>query len=113
MFHYGGGLAQIPMINYAQNFANVPGTIFLLGYLATSLWYCVAVLARRSLYPRWMALCNPFLLSLLIALLYSAGIVPVIMNVLWPAWLSTAHVLFFTLSTMVLWSKLSSSAQIA
>ena len=104
MLHYGGGPALAPVMNYVQSFANVPGVIFLLGYLASSVWYCVVVLTRRSLYPRWMALCNPFLLSLLIALLYMAGALPVIMNVLWSAWLSTAHMIFFTLSTAVLWS---------
>lgn len=105
MFHYGAGPTFTPAINYAHNVANLPGGIFLLGYLLTSAWYSIAVLSRRSLYPRWMAFCNPFLLSLLIALLYTSGVLPIIMNVLWPAWLSTAHVLFFTLSTAVLWQR--------
>lgn len=113
LFHYGAGPAFNPIINYAQGVANVPGSIFLLGYLLASAWYCVAVLTRHSLYPRWMAFYNPFLLSFLIALLYTSGALPMIMNVLWPAWLSVAHVLFFTLSTVVLWHRAELPSQAA
>ncbi len=100
----GSGPGLTPIMNYLQNYVNIPGGIFLLCYLAISAWYFAAVISGRTLYPRWMAFVNPFLLSLLIALLHLGNVFPVAMNVLWPAWLSVAHVVFFALSTLVLWN---------
>jgi hypothetical protein len=50
------------------------------------------------------ALLNPFLLSLVIELLNVSQVLPALANVLSPAWLSVPHLVFFTLSTLVLWS---------
>ncbi len=47
---------------------------------------------------------NPFLLSLVIELLSVSQVLPALANVLSPAWLSIPHLVFFTLSTLVLWS---------
>ena len=87
--------------------ALLPGLLFLLGYLAFSAWYLVVVLFGRDQsrpYPRWLAFVNPFLLSLLIALLNAAHVAPSVLNVLWPAWLSVPHLVFFTLATLLLWN---------
>ena len=100
----GSGPGLTPIMNYLQNYVNIPGGIFLLCYLAISIWYFAAVISGRTLYPRWMAFVNPFLLSLLIALLHLGNVLPAAVNVLWPAWLSIAHVVFFALSTWTLWN---------
>lgn len=89
--------------NTLQMAAYLPGSLFLLSYLFFSVWYCIAVLSGRTCYPRWMAFVNPFLLSLLIALLNAANVLLVVVNVLWPAWLSFPHLVFFTLSALLLW----------
>jgi len=77
--------------------------VTLLCYAIVSIWYCITVLSKRTLYPKWMAFLNPFFISLLIAFFQGSSIVPVLGNVLAPAWLNFAHVMFFTLSTCVLW----------
>ena len=82
----------------------IPGGIFLLCYLAICSWFFVAVISGRTFYQRWMAFVNPFLFSLLIALLHLGNVLPVVVNALWPAWLSVAHVVFFTFSTLALWN---------
>lgn len=99
----GDGAALTSSMSYIQNFANIPGAIFLICYLVSSIWYSAAVISRRSLYPRWMTFCSPLILSLLIGLFHALNILPPLMNVLWPAWLSAAHVVFFALSTLTLW----------
>ncbi len=91
--------------NNLQIAAYLPGSLFLVSYLITSVWYFVAVLSGRTLYPRWMAFINPFLLSLLLALLHAANVLPVVVNILWPAWLSIPHLIFFTFSALVLWNS--------
>src|SRR5258708_24589041 len=98
----GSTPALTGLANTLQNFAIIPGSLFLLGYLAVSIWYSVAVIAGHTLYPRWMAFVNPFLLSLLI--LSVSNVLPVVGNVLAPAWLSIPHVVFFTLSLPILWN---------
>jgi len=90
-------------LDYLQTYLAIPYGVFLLCYLIVSAWYCIAVLSSRTLYPKWMALLNPFPLSIVIALLSISNILPVLSNVLSPAWLSIPHLVFFTLSTIVLW----------
>jgi hypothetical protein len=99
------GLSPAPtnVTNELQTSAFIPGALFLLGYLIASIWYCAIVLSRHTPYPRWTTLMNPFLLSLLIAFLYASGILPTAENVLYPAWLSLPHLIFFTVSTLILW----------
>jgi hypothetical protein len=74
--HVGSTSALIGLANTLQNSAIIPGSLFLLGYLAISIWYFVAVIAGHTLYPRWMAFVNPFLLSLLI--LSVSNVLPIV-----------------------------------
>ncbi len=89
--------------DYLELYVAVPFGMFLFCYLILSTWYCIVVLSRETLYPRWMALLNPFLLSMLIEVLKVSNVFPALSNVLSPAWLSIPHLVFFTLSTLVLW----------
>ena len=82
----GDTLSQV--FGYLVAFVAVPFGLFLFCYLITSVWFCIVVLSRSTLYPKWMALLNPFLLSLAIALLGMSKVLPVLANVLSPAWLS-------------------------
>ena len=100
----GSSPALTPVMNYLQNYVKIPGGIFLLCYLAICSWFFVAVISGRTFYQRWMAFVNPFLFSLLIVLLHLGNVLPVVVNALWSAWLSVAHVVFFTLSTLALWN---------
>ena len=88
----------------------------LLCYAITSIWYCIIILSRRTLYPKWMAFLSPFFISLAIALFQVSNSVPVLGNILGPAWLNFAHVVFFALSTCVLWNpkeeRVSSTLQV-
>jgi len=77
--------------------------VALLCYAIMSIWYCIIVLSKHTLYPKWMAFLSPFFISLLIALFQVSNSVPVLGNILGPTWLNLAHVVFFTLSTCVLW----------
>lgn len=101
----GNASAMTRVTNNLQMAAYLPGSLFLVSYLITSAWYLVAVISGRTLYPRWMAFVNPFLLSLLLALLNAANVLPVVVNILWPAWLSIPHLIFFALSALVLWKS--------
>lgn len=101
--HAGAASLTAGATNTVQLAVYLPGSLFLISYLTASTWYVVAVISARTLYPRWMACLNPFLLSLLIALLSAANVLPVAVSVLWPAWLSIPHLIFFTLSTLILW----------
>ena len=107
----GASPTLTPALSYVQTYANIPGALFLLCYAATSIWYSAAIVSRRALYPLWMAFCSPFMFSLLIGLLHAINALPVVMNVLWPAWLSAAHVIFFILSTLVLWRTQAPESQ--
>lgn len=98
----GNTPALMALANTLQNSAIMPGALFLLGYLAFSIWYFVAVIKGQTLYPRWMAFVNPFLLSLLI--LGVSQVLPFVGNVLVPAWLSIPHVIFFALPLPILWN---------
>ena len=86
----GSSPALTPVMNYLQNYVKIPGGIFLLCYLAICSWFFVAVISGRTFYQRWMAFVNPFLFSLLIALLHLGNVLPVVVNALWPAWLLVA-----------------------
>jgi hypothetical protein len=97
------GASLTRALGYLQDDVAAPFGTFLLCYLLLSAWYCIVVLSRQTLYPRWMALLNPFLLSLAIAFLAMSNSLPALSNALTPAWLSIPHLVFFTLSTLVLW----------
>lgn len=61
------------------------------------------VLRTATRYPKWIVLFVPALGSLLITGVYESHVVPVLANLLYPAVLSLPHLVFFLLSTGVLW----------
>jgi hypothetical protein len=75
----------------------------LLGIVISSLWYAFIVGFKPSDYPRWMAICNPLVFLLLIAIL-AMGIRPLALVVA-PSALNLSHLMFFTCSTATLWNK--------
>ena len=89
--------------NYFLTYGGPLFAVTLFCYATVSIWYCITVLSKPTLYPKWMAFLSPFFISLLIALFQGSNIIPVLGNILGPTWLNFAHVVFFTLSTCVLW----------
>lgn len=65
----------------------------------------VTVLRTATRYPKWIVLFVPALLSLVIAGVGQSHAVPVLGNVLYPTVLSLPHLVFFLLSTIVLWRR--------
>lgn len=78
----------------------------LLGILISSLWYVFIVGFKASHYPRWMALCNPLVFVLGIAILMRG--VPPLALVLAPTALNLSHLVFFICSTAMLWNTTGS-----
>lgn len=68
-----------------------------------SLLFVGAVLGRRTLYPRWMAVFSP--LALLAAVFASYALFPAIGIYLLPTAMNVAHFTFFVLSLLVLAGK--------
>lgn len=75
----------------------------LLGIVIGSLWYAFVVGFKPSHYPRWMAICNPFVFALLFVIL-ALGI-PLFALVLTPTALNLSHLVFFVFSTATLWKR--------
>jgi len=71
--------------------------------LITSIWFVIAVLSKRTRYPRWMAFFNPWLI--LIVLMVPGFISPNVGAHLTPPAFNIAHMLFFGISTMLLWKE--------
>jgi hypothetical protein len=95
----------VHLLNVYLLFSEPLAAVFLLSYFIFAVWFVLTVLLRPTLYPKWMALCNPFLFSLIITLLYVSNIVPIVGNLLYPLVLSAPHLIFFALSTIVLWNS--------
>lgn len=72
-----------------------------------SLLYAFTVGFKPTLYPRWMAFCNPLAFLLLIVAFTLA--VPRSALVLAPTAINVSHLLFFIGSTIVMWSGSSAS----
>jgi hypothetical protein len=72
-------------------------------YLVT--WSIIAftILRFRTRYPKWIVLFVPALGSLVIIAIYASHLVPVLGNILYPTVLSLPHLVFFLLSTILLW----------
>jgi hypothetical protein len=84
----------------------LPLTVFFaVCYLVMWSIVVITVLRTETRYPRWIVLFAPALLSLVIALVGRSHAVPVLGNVLYPTVLSLPHLMFFLLSTIVLWRK--------
>jgi len=96
--------ALMQAFNYLESYVAVPFGVFLICYLMPSVWYCIVVLSKSTLYPKWMAMFNPFLLSMVIVLLSMSKVFPVLTTMLSPAWLSPPQLVFFTCSTLMLWN---------
>lgn len=96
--------ALTSLLNTTFLFTRPLAIVLLVNYLIGCTWYVIAVLFRRTLLPKWMALFNPFVLSLLIVLFYYSNLLPPLGNLLFPAVLNIPHVIFFTLSTILLWN---------
>ena len=90
-------------LNYFLTYGGPLFAVTLLCYAVISIWYCITVLSKRTRYPKWMAFLSPFFISLLIVLIQGSNSIPLVGNILAPAWLNFAHVVFFTLSTCILW----------
>jgi len=71
--------------------------------LVTSIWFVIAVLSKRTRYPRWMAFFNPWLI--LIVLMVPSFINPSLGAYLTPPAFNIAHTLFFGISTLLLWNE--------
>ncbi len=97
------GVTPVRAQTYFLTYGGPLFAVTLLCYAAVSIWYCIIVLSKRTLYPKWMACFSPFFISLLIALFQGSNVVPTLGSILAPAWLNLAHVVFFTLSTCILW----------
>jgi hypothetical protein len=63
----------------------------------------VTILRVKTRYAKWIVLFVPALGSLVIIAIYMSHLVPVLGNILYPTVLSLPHLVFFLLSTIVLW----------
>ena len=57
LLQQGDTFAQV--FDYLVAYVAVPFGLFLFCYLMTSVWYCIVVSLKFTLYPKWMALLNP------------------------------------------------------
>ncbi|MGF1539773.1 MAG: DUF6796 family protein [Pleurocapsa sp.] len=85
--------------------------VLLLGLLLSWLWYSISVAFRSSLYPRWMAILNPILMSIII--LYVGNQIPLVSRFIGAAFYNIAIAIFFTISTIVLWNYPEKDLQIS
>ncbi len=113
--HDATGAAQVSLLHLQNTLLvfRLPLAVFFgISYLI--MWSIVAVTVLRTTtpYPKWIVLFVPALLSLVIAGVGRSHAVPVLGNVLYPAVLSLPHLVFFLLSTMVLWRRPASEREV-
>jgi hypothetical protein len=96
-------VAFTSLLNGISSSARVLTVLLNVGVVLSSLLFALAVGFRPTLYPRWFAFLNPFVIFLLVLAL--ASILPLVGNVIYPAAFSVAIFIFFTLSTMLLWNS--------
>jgi len=77
---------------------------FLVCYLVTWSIVVVTILRTSTRYPKWSVLSVPALGSLIITGIYESHIVPLLGNILFPTVLSLPHLVFFLISTIVLFN---------
>jgi hypothetical protein len=65
----------------------------------------ITVLRTSTQYPKWIVLFVPVLGNLIITGVYVSHVVPLLGNLIYPAVLSLPHLVFFLLSTVVLWRR--------
>ena len=106
--HAATGGAQASLLHLQQTllvFSVSLAAFFEVCYFVMWSIVVVTVLRTRTPYPRWIVPFVPALLSLVIAGVWQSHIVPVLGNVLYPTVLSLPHLVFFLLSTLVLWRR--------
>jgi hypothetical protein len=106
--HTATGSAQASLLqlqNALLAFSVPLAAFFEICYLV--MWSIVVftVLHTATRYPRWIVLFVPALLSLVIVGVDQSHVVPVLGNILYPTVLSLPHLVFFLLSTLVLWRR--------
>ncbi|NJK48150.1 hypothetical protein HC931_08155 [Candidatus Gracilibacteria bacterium] len=84
--------------------------VLLLGLVFSWVWYSVSVAFRSTLYPRWMAILNPFLMSIIV--LFIGGKIPMISRFIGAAFYNIAIIIFFSISTIVLWNSQGKDLQV-
>jgi len=112
--HAVTGAAQVSLLHLQTKlFAfSVPlAAFFEISYLVMWSIVVATVLRTATRYPRWIVLVVPALLSLVIVGVEQSHVVPVLGNILYPTVLSLPHLVFFLLSTLVLWRKSASERQ--
>jgi hypothetical protein len=106
--HAATGSAQASLLHLQTTLFvfSVPLAVFFeVCYLVMWSIVVVTVLRTATRYPRWIVLFVPALLSLVIGGVGQSHVVPVLGNVLYPMVLSLPHLVFFLLSTLVLWRR--------
>jgi len=102
------GTAQVQLLslqNTIQILIAPLSVFFLVCYLVTWSIVVVTILRTSTRYPKWSVLFVPALGSLIITGIYKSHIVPLLGNILFPTVLSLPHLIFFLLSTIVLFNK--------
>jgi hypothetical protein len=100
----GSAQASLFQLQNALLVFSVPlAAFFEICYLVMWSIVVVTVLRRATRYPRWIVLFVPALLSIIIAGVGQSHVVPVLGNVLYPTVFSLPHLVFFLLSTLILW----------
>lgn len=106
--HNVNGVAQSSLLQLQTTllvFSLPLGIFFEICYLLFWGIVVVTVLRTATLYPKWIVLFVPALLSLIIAIVGRSHVVSVLGNILYPTVLSLPHLVFFLLSTMALWRR--------
>lgn len=104
--HNVTGAAQASLLQLQNTLLvfSIPlAAIFEVCYLVMWSIVGVTILRTETRYPKWIVLFVPALLSLIIAGVGQSHALPALGNVLYPTVLSLPHVVFFLLSTFVLW----------
>jgi hypothetical protein len=112
--HTATGSAQASLLqlqNALLTFSVPLAAFFEVCYLVMWSVVVVTVLHTATRYPRWIVLFVPALLSLVIVGVEQSHGVPVLGNVLYPTVLSLPHLVFFLLSTLILWRRAASERE--
>ncbi len=106
--HNVTGVAQSSLLHLQMTllvFSLPLAAFFEICYLVMWSIVVVTVLRTATPYPKWIVFFVPAVLSLVIASVGQSHIVPVLGNILYPTVLSLPHLVFFLLSTIVLWRR--------
>lgn len=101
-----GDVAAMGMVPHIRLLADPVAAFMPVAFIIVSLLFAYTVWNRETLYPRWMAFCNPFTFYLLCIVAYLT--VPPIGNLLAPAGFNLSFFLFFICS---LWAEGSATSR--